>query len=187
MQTPSSVLQGRGGEEAVTEPAVQKSKFADMDYRDQADFRCAFRLFLRFSEERAREVGITPQQHVLLLTVRGHRNHPRVNIGDVADALQIRHHGASLLVDRCVKRGLLSRAEDPEDRRRVHVWLTEEGQTILDGIMDANRRKLGALQEDLFRDSLRQALVTYRELEAQSDASRFQTGSENGAETSAAG
>jgi hypothetical protein len=69
----------------------------------------------------------------------------------------------------------------------VHVWLTEEGQTILDGIMDANRRKLGALQEDLFRDSLRQALVTYQELEAQSDAVRFQTGSDNGAEKSAAG
>jgi DNA-binding MarR family transcriptional regulator len=163
----------------MAEPSVQPSLFGDDDYRDQADFRCAFRLFLRFSEEQAREAGITPQQHVLLLTVRGHRNHPRVNIGDVADALQIRHHGASLLVDRCVKRGLLSRAEDPEDRRRVHVWLTEEGQRILDGVMDANRRKLGALQEDLFRDSLRQALMTYRELEAQSDAALFGTGPGN--------
>jgi DNA-binding MarR family transcriptional regulator len=159
------------GEENVAEPTVQTSLFADSDYRDQADFRCAFRQFLRYAEEQARIAGITPQQHVLLLTVRGHRHHPRVNIGDVADALQIRHHGASLLVDRCVKRGLLERAEDPEDRRRVHVWLTEEGQRVLDSVMDANRQKLGTLQEALFRDSLRQALSTYQRLESGTEGS----------------
>jgi DNA-binding MarR family transcriptional regulator len=149
----------------VGEPTVQKSQFAEGDYRDQADFRCAFRQFLRYAEEQARDAGITPQQHFLLLVVRGHENHPRVNIGDVARSLQIRHHGASLLVDRCVKRGLLDRAEDPDDRRRVHVWLTEEGQRVLDRVMDANRQKLGALQEALFRDSLQGALTTYMELE----------------------
>lgn len=151
------------------EPEKQKSLFSDRDYRDQAEFRCAFRQFLRFSEEQARRVGITPQQHFLLLVVRGHPNHPRVNIGEIAEALQIRHHGASLLVDRCVRRGLLARAEDPDDRRRVHIWLTPEGQRILDSVMDANRRQLGALQEALFRDSLREALNRYQELEQQSE------------------
>jgi DNA-binding MarR family transcriptional regulator len=155
---------------SVAEPTTQKSMFAEVDYRDQADFRCAFRQFLRYAEEQSREQGITPQQHFLLLVVRGHDHHPKVSIGDVADALQIRHHGASLLVDRCVRRGLLERAEDPEDRRRVHVWLTVEGQNVLDRIMDANRKKLGALQEALFRDSLRQALKRYQELEAAAEA-----------------
>jgi DNA-binding MarR family transcriptional regulator len=149
----------------VAEPQVQPSQFVDSDYQDQADFRCAFRQFLRYAEEQARATGITPQQHFLLLVIRGHPNHPYVNIGDVAQSLQIRHHGASLLVDRSVKRGLLERAEDPEDRRRVHVWLTPQGQQILDTIMEANRRKLGTLQEMLFRDSLRQALNTFHDLE----------------------
>ena len=149
----------------MVEPQVQQSQFSETDYQDQADFRCAYRQFQRFAEEQARAAGITPQQHFLLLVVRGHRNHPRVNIGEIADALQIRHHGASLLVDRSVKRGLLHRAEDPDDRRRVHVWLSEDGQKILDIIMAANRRKLGALQEMLFRDSLQQALTAYRDLE----------------------
>jgi DNA-binding MarR family transcriptional regulator len=96
-----------------------------------------------------------------------------VNIGEIAEGMQGRHHGASLLVDRCVRRGLLDRAEDPEDRRRVHVWLTAEGQELLDRVMDANRRKLGALHEALFRDSLRTALARYQELEqAPLDGSR---------------
>ena len=135
--------------------------FTDRDYRDQADFRCALRRFLHFSEEQARMAGITPQQHLLLLIVRGHSSYPAVSIGEVADSLQIRHHAASLLVDRRVKKGLLDRREDPDDRRRALVSLTPEGQRILDHITMANRRELGALEGNLFRDSFREALHTY--------------------------
>jgi DNA-binding MarR family transcriptional regulator len=138
-------------------------RFSDGDYQDQADFRCALREFLHFSEEQARAVGITPQQHLLLLIIRGHRGYPRVSIGEIADALRIRHHGASLLVDRSVKRGLLRRQEDPGDRRRVLVSLTEEGQRLLDRITMENRRELSALEESLFRDSLRQAIQVYND------------------------
>lgn len=138
--------------------------FSDMEYRDQADFRCALRRFLHFSEEQARLAGITPQQHLLLLIARGHRSYPGVSIGEVADALQISHHGASLLVDRSVKRGLLDRREDREDRRRALVSLTERGQQILDQITEANRLELGSLDAALFRNSLHQGLQAYRAL-----------------------
>ena len=140
-----------------------RALFSDEDYRDQADFRCALRRFLRFAEERARAVGITPQQYLLLLVVRGHRSYPRVSIGEVAEALQIRHHGASLLVDRSVKRGLLHRREDPSDRRRALVSLTGEGQLLLDHVAAANRRELGALGDSLFRESFLQALRVYND------------------------
>src|SRR5579884_3756273 len=119
--------------------ARRRPPLMESDYRDQADFRCAIRCFLRFSEEQARHAGITPQQHLLLLVVRGHRSYPRVTVGDLANALQIRQSSASLLVDRCVKRGLIDRREDPEDRRRVVLTLTKMGQAILDAITYANR------------------------------------------------
>ena len=138
------------------------SAFADIEYRDQADFRCALRRFLHFSEEQARLAGITPQQHLLLLVARGHRSYPGVSIGEVADALQISHHGASLLVDRSVKRGLLDRREDRKDRRRALVSLTERGQQVLDRITESNRRELGSLDAALFRNSFHQGLQAYR-------------------------
>lgn len=137
------------------------AKFTDQDYRDQADFRYAVRRFSRFSEEQARMAGITPQQHLLLLAVRGHTSYPNVTIGEVAERLQIRQHSASLLVQRCVKRGLLKRGQDDSDRRRVPVSLSVEGQRILDQITDANRRELGRLEGALFRDSLREALQAF--------------------------
>jgi DNA-binding MarR family transcriptional regulator len=130
----------------------------DADYRDQADFRCALRKFLRFSEEQARAEGITPQQHLLLVIVRGHRSAPDISIGEAAEAMQLRHSSTSLLIDRCVKRGLLQRRDDPSDRRKVTVRLTPVGEDVLERITRANRRQLGALEGDLFRDSFREAL-----------------------------
>jgi DNA-binding MarR family transcriptional regulator len=140
------------------ELAASPARWAEDDYRDQADFRCGLRKFLRFSEEQARKLGITPQQHVLLVVVRGHHSYPMVTIGDIADALQVRQSSASLLVDRSVKRGLLNRREDPDDRRRAVVTLTDEGQELLDKIMLENRRELGSLHDSLFRESFLRAL-----------------------------
>ena len=119
----------------------------DEDYRAQADFRHALRQFLRVSERNARAAGITPQQHLLLLAVRGHRSNPQVTIAEIAEHLQLRHNGASLLVDRAVQRGLLQRVPDPRDRRRAQVSLTATGRAILTEITLANRAELHPLEE----------------------------------------
>ncbi|MGH2443038.1 MAG: MarR family winged helix-turn-helix transcriptional regulator [Chloroflexota bacterium] len=152
---------GRTSTDTEEELPPARPELADSDFRDQADFRAALRRFLRFSEDQARARGLTPQQHLLLLAVRGHAAYPNVSIGDVAEALQIRHHSASLLVDRCVRRGLLERHEDPGDRRRALVHLTDAGQNGLDSITIANRRQIESLKGSLFRESLWQALVAY--------------------------
>jgi DNA-binding MarR family transcriptional regulator len=115
------------------------------DYQAQAGFRYAIRRFVHSSEEHARAAGITPQQHLLLLMLRGHPAYPLVTIKDLADQLQIRHHSASLLVDRSVKRGLLQRSPDAEDRRKVRVTLTDDGVRLLEQITLANRGELRAL------------------------------------------
>jgi DNA-binding MarR family transcriptional regulator len=129
------------------------------DYRDQADFRCALRHFLHLSEEQAQTAGITPQQHLLLIVVRGHRSHPRVTVTELAEALHLRQSSVSLLVDRMVKKGLLHRQEDPTDRRRAMVSPTDEGQRVLDAITLADK---GALEGALFRESLTRALQHYK-------------------------
>ena len=142
-----------------TEVWPDRAAFADHEYQEQAAFRHALRRFLHFSEEQARQHGITPQQHIVLLSIRGEPGYPRVTVGNVAEAMQMRHHSASLLVDRCVKRGLLHRQEDPDDRRRVMLSLTAEGQKRLDEITRANREELRALDLHLFHKSVREALA----------------------------
>jgi len=125
-------------------------KLDDEDYRRQADFRYAIRRFSAYSERQAHAAGITPQQHLLLLMLRGHPSFPIVTVGDVADRLQIRHHSASLLIERAVQRGLLARGEDPTDRRKALISLTDRGAEILEQITMANRRELQGLDAEVF-------------------------------------
>jgi DNA-binding MarR family transcriptional regulator len=127
---------------------------ADLDheaFQVHANFRYVVRRFLRYSEDQARLASITPQQHLLLLAVRGHPLYPKVTIKDIAQRLQLRHHSTSLLVDRAVRRGLVTRAGDPADRRRVIVSLTDDGAQVLHRVTYANRAELRALDAEFVR------------------------------------
>ena len=47
-------------------------ELTDEDYSRLLELRDGLRRFLHWSEQQAREAGITPAQHQLLLAVRGH-------------------------------------------------------------------------------------------------------------------
>jgi DNA-binding MarR family transcriptional regulator len=64
-------------------------------------------------------------------------------------ALQVRHHAAVGLVDRCERAGLVRRGPDPDDRRQVRVTLTQKGESILAGLSPRNRHELRALRKAL--------------------------------------
>ena len=102
-----------------------------VEYRALADVRYRIRCFLNFSEACAREVGLEPQQHQLLLAVHGLPEDTAPTIGRVAERLQIQHHSAVELVDRLATKGLITRTRSSEDRREVFVKLTPRGEHIL--------------------------------------------------------
>lgn len=97
------------------------------DFETLLRFRTELRRFLRWSEEQAREVGLTPAQHQLLLAVKGHPDPSGPTIGELADYLALRHHSAVELVDRAEKAGLAERRQDADDHRVVRLRLTAEG------------------------------------------------------------
>jgi DNA-binding MarR family transcriptional regulator len=101
------------------------------DYQALADFRYQIRRFVRFSEEAARGAGVEPQHHQLMLAIKGKPDGEEPRIADLAERLQIQHHSAVELVDRLVKKGLITRTRGDEDRREVHVQLTARGERIL--------------------------------------------------------
>src|SRR5687768_6758592 len=105
-------------------------------------FRYALRQFLRFSDEAARAVGLTPQQHQALLSIHGHPARAQVTISELAERLQIRHHSAVGLVDRLVALKLVKREGGRADRRQVFVRLTRAGASVLDRLSAAHREEL---------------------------------------------
>jgi DNA-binding MarR family transcriptional regulator len=119
------------------------------DYQALATFRYALRKFLRFSEEAARRAGITPQQYVAMIAVRGFAERDRLTVSELAERLQVRHHSAVGLIDRMVAQGLMVRQPGGGDRRQVFVTLTARGAELLEPLAAAHRDQLQRIGGDL--------------------------------------
>lgn len=111
-----------------------RSQPDDIDYGQLLELRTALRRFLRWSADRAEAAGVTPAQHQLLLAIRGHAGESSPTVGELAEHLLIRHHGAVQLVDRAESAGLVARRRDADDHRVVRVELTRRGRTVLEGL-----------------------------------------------------
>ena len=112
------------------------------DYSALGEFRFRIRCFLHFSELAARQEGLEPQQHQLLLAIRSLERADPPTIGDLADHLLIRHHSAVGLIDRMEERGLVNRVRSPRDRRQVRVRLTARGEEKLNRLSVIHRTEL---------------------------------------------
>ncbi len=115
------------------------------EYVRLAQFRSSLRRFVRFSESQARKAGLTPQQHQMLLAIKGTPDREWVTAGEIAEALQVNHNAAVGLVQRAESAGLVTRSTDDEDRRRVRVSLTEQGEEILSNLSVEHKAELGRL------------------------------------------
>jgi DNA-binding MarR family transcriptional regulator len=111
-------------------------------YRDLAEFRMRIRQFLHFSEASAREHGLEPQQHQLLLTLHGLPEGVRPTIGELATRLFIQPHSAVELVNRLANTGAVVRSPGPQDKREVWVVLTTLGRATLRRLAVAHRTEL---------------------------------------------
>jgi DNA-binding MarR family transcriptional regulator len=101
------------------------------DYESLAEFRHRIRRFLRFSERAARESGLEPRQHQLLLALKGLPPNVRPKIAEIAERLQIQHHSAVELVNRLEVSGFVRRERGSQDRREVLLQLTPKGEKVL--------------------------------------------------------
>lgn len=123
------------------------------EYRALAELRYRIRRFLHFSEGAAREAGLEPQQHQLLLAVKGMPVDRLPTIGDLAERLQLKHNSTNELVRRAELRGLVSTERGEDDRRQVIVSLTHAGEEALRHLTLAHleelRREARALVDGL--------------------------------------
>lgn len=129
--------------------AGQEAAVSKAEYEALAEFRYAIRLYLRFSEQAAHAVGLTPQQHQALLAIQGFPEGQPVTISILAERLQIQHHSAVGLVDRLEAEGMVERQASSGDRRRVHVIVTEKGAWMLERLTTTHREELHRVGPDL--------------------------------------
>jgi DNA-binding MarR family transcriptional regulator len=126
-------------------------------YQSLAEFRYQLRCFLHFSEQVARSVGLEPQQHQLLLALKGLPPGRTATVSELAERLQIQHHSTVELINRMVERKLLERSRDESDQRKVIVHLTPYGEEVLSKLSLLHRTELRSSGPELVREL--QALI----------------------------
>ena len=109
-------------------------KIKTADYRALAALRYRIRLFLSEGDAAARQVGLEPQQYLLLLAVRGLPEGAEATVQTLAERLMLKHNSTVELIDRLEKRRYVSRRHSPKDRRCVLVRLLPPGEKLVERV-----------------------------------------------------
>lgn len=124
---------------------TERDDLTEADYAALADFRFALRQFLAFSERRAAEVGLKPQQHQALLAIRG-APQANVSVGYVAERLALKPHSATGLVDRLETLDLVTRRPSADDGRQALLELTPKARSLLRQLSATHREEIVRLR-----------------------------------------
>lgn len=80
------------------------------------------------SKHLAKTSGLTAPQILLLQAIR---SNDEVTIGKIASDISLSQATVTTIIDRLEKRGLVVRERSKEDKRKVHLHLTQDGDKIL--------------------------------------------------------
>jgi len=104
--------------------------------------RFSMRHFMRFAKENNYSI---PQLNALFRI----RHKGACGVSDLGEEMGVTNAAASQLLDKLVQQGLVTRAEDPQDRRNKLITLTEAGMRVSEQSMQARQRWLDQLAESL--------------------------------------
>lgn len=76
--------------------------------------------------------GLAEQQYNVLRILRGFRSEAPLTIGFIKERMLDRDPDVSRIVERLFEKGLVSRVENPGDRRQKSVSITDKGIKLLD-------------------------------------------------------
>ena len=99
----------------------------------------------------AREVGVSPEQVSLLVAIK---YAPGIGVGELAARERVSAAAMSKHVDRLERAALAERKPSADDRRRVGLTLTDEGQRVLRRVRSRRTAWLASRLRGLSPDEL---------------------------------
>lgn len=110
------------------------TRITTVQYRALAQLRYRIRHFLREGDATARQLGLEPQQYLLLLALRGLPEGTKATIRTLAERLALKHNSTVELINRLEKHGYVQRSRNLDDRRCVVVTLLPSGKKLLEQV-----------------------------------------------------
>src|SRR3954466_2934022 len=102
------------------------------EFEQAAAFRASLRQFHRISEDAARQAGLTPRRHLLLLMIKGAPDAAeRSTVSELCQRMQLAQSTVTELVQRAEEAGLVRKDPAKDDGRVGHLTLTPEGEQKL--------------------------------------------------------
>ncbi|GAB6278377.1 MAG: regulatory protein MarR [Bacteroidetes bacterium 38_7] len=86
-----------------------------------------------------RHYNLTEQQYNVLRVLRGFRHQAPLTIGFLKERMLDRDSNISRIVERLYAKGLVSRTENPKDRREKSIQITDNGLKLLDAMFECEK------------------------------------------------
>ena len=129
------------------EDKIKQTKFRNEYHRLLANLFYQYNGLINEQQKILKPFGLSLQQHNLLSILRG--QYPKAaSIHLIKERMLDQNSDVSRLVDRLLKKKLLSRKICPKDRRQVDVIITEDGLNLLKKI-DTHAQQIDALVSGL--------------------------------------
>ncbi len=90
------------------------------------------------------EVTLTQYRTLIVLASRGPQN-----LAGLAEAVGVTPATATRMCDRLVKKDLIERRAEPDDRRHVHLTLTKKGLALVSKVTRRRRREIEAIVKSI--------------------------------------
>jgi DNA-binding MarR family transcriptional regulator len=94
----------------------------------------------RSLSEIAEEVTLTQYRTLVVLASRGPQN-----LAGLAEAVAVTPATATRMCDRLVKKKLIVRQSEQDDRRQIRLALTKKGRQLVGAVTDRRRREIEAI------------------------------------------
>jgi DNA-binding MarR family transcriptional regulator len=105
--------------------------------------------YMHESREILKRHDMTPLQYVVMLEAWASAGIEELTVTELARRLEVRHNSAVVLADTLCSKGYLSRSRSAEDRRRVLLKTTEQGDHMVEKLIHAHRGQLDDLRSQL--------------------------------------
>ena len=115
------------------------------------------RLLRRTFDERARGIGVTRPQWLVLGLLKAHAGS---NQGALAEMLEVEPITLGRMIDRLQEAELVERRADPADRRAWRIFLTDKGERLLDQLRPLGRETLARALEGVSEADHEQLIAT---------------------------
>jgi MarR family 2-MHQ and catechol resistance regulon transcriptional repressor len=119
-----------------------------------------------------RQFDLTEAQFNVLFSLKYNPRH--VTQSDLGKRLVVTRASITSVLDKLEAKGLVERADVPDNRRIYHVVLTEKGRELVDEVEPLYREKIHEALEGLGEPECRQLIAQLERIRAQAGSLQFQ-------------